>query len=322
MFKKVIKSLLVSLVGFTLVIPFAFAQESSLPNVDELIQEVKALRMQISQLKETADEAREIAVDSRLEAEKFKEETLYRLGLWRERLGRGMMMSISAQDAAERVEKLAKTASEQVSLALSRVKEVERRINTLSEKLSQETQARANLQRNVDNLSQDVESLKTDVSLAKQMAATAKTQADTAIKELDKKINALRGDVESLKTDVSLAKQMAATAKAQADQARKEVRELRDELRKTKELFLGKVEKELGEIKEKEEKFKAEKVKLEAPAAKMMIYKVEKGDSLWRIAAKVYNNPAKWRKIFEANKERLATPDSLYPGQKLVIPQE
>jgi len=192
MFKKVIKSLLVSLVGFTLVIPFAFAQESSLPNVDELIQEVKALRMQISQLKETADEAREIAVDSRLEAEKFKEETLYRLGLWRERLGRGMMMSISAQDAAERVEKLAKTASEQVSLALSRVKEVERRINTLSEKLSQETQARANLQRNVDNLSQDVESLKTDVSLAKQMAATAKTQADTAIKELDKKINALR----------------------------------------------------------------------------------------------------------------------------------
>jgi len=53
-----------------------------------------------------------------------------------------------------------------------------------------------------------------------------------------------------------------------------------------------------------------------------MIYKVEKGDSLWRIAAKVYNNPAKWRKIFEANKERLATPDSLYPGQKLVIPQE
>ena len=115
---------------------------------------------------------------------------------------------------------------------------------------------------------------------------------------------------------------MAATAKAQADQAQLDTQRLAGEVRKNRELFLSKIEKILGEMKKKEEKFKAEKVELKAPSG--MIYRVKKGDSLWRIAGypDIYNNPNKWKKIFEANKDRLSSPNLIYPGQKLIIPQE
>ncbi|MCD6575047.1 LysM peptidoglycan-binding domain-containing protein [Candidatus Aerophobetes bacterium] len=283
MLKKVVKNLLIFLVGFAFMAPFAAAQESSLPDTQELIKQIQTLQAEISQIKETVKEAREIAVDSRLEAEKFKEETLYRLGLWRSRLGEGMMMSASAQGAAQRAEDLATTANEKVKLVLDRIGEVEKRFDVLSSKVEEEVNARAGIENNVNLLSQDVESLKTDVSLAKEMAATAK---------------------------------------AQADQAQLDTQRLAGEVRKNRELFLSKIEKILGEMKKKEEKFKAEKVELKAPSG--MIYRVKKGDSLWRIAGypDIYNNPNKWKKIFEANKDRLSSPNLIYPGQKLIIPQE
>ncbi len=36
----------------------------------------------------------------------------------------------------------------------------------------------------------------------------------------------------------------------------------------------------------------------------------------------VYNDPGKWRKIYEANKDRISDVAVIYPGQKLVIPAE
>jgi len=335
MLKKVVKNFLIFLAGFTVIASFAWAQESSpSTEVEELIVQIQVLRAEISQLKEMVDQAREIAVDSRLEAEKFKEETLYRLGLWRTRLGEGMMMSLSAKKASERAEEAAKSASEQIELVLKRMKGVEERFGILSKKVEEEISARikleeksTELERKLALLSQDVESLKTDVALAKEMAATAKAQADQAVKDLEEKMNRklalLSQDVESLKTDVALAKEMAATAKAQADQAQLDVQRLSGEVRKNRELFLSSIEKILEQIKEKEKKFKAEKVELKAPPS-AMIYRVKKGDSLWSIAGspEVYNDPNKWKKIFEANKDRLTSPDLLYPGQKLIIPRE
>ncbi|MFH1231487.1 MAG: LysM peptidoglycan-binding domain-containing protein [Planctomycetota bacterium] len=50
-------------------------------------------------------------------------------------------------------------------------------------------------------------------------------------------------------------------------------------------------------------------------------YTVRKGDSLWRLARKFYNDSSKKNLIFEANRDKLATPETtLKPGWKLFIP--
>ena len=50
-------------------------------------------------------------------------------------------------------------------------------------------------------------------------------------------------------------------------------------------------------------------------------YTVEKNDTLQKISKKFYGTTKKWPKIFEANKELLKSPDRVYPGQTLNIPQ-
>lgn len=49
------------------------------------------------------------------------------------------------------------------------------------------------------------------------------------------------------------------------------------------------------------------------------IYKVQKGDSLWKIAIKTYNNGYQWTKIAKENK--LRNPNLIYPEQELKLPQ-
>jgi LysM repeat protein len=49
-------------------------------------------------------------------------------------------------------------------------------------------------------------------------------------------------------------------------------------------------------------------------------YTVEKGDSLSKIAQKVYGKASLWRKIYEANQDNIKDPDLIYPGQVLRLP--
>lgn len=51
-------------------------------------------------------------------------------------------------------------------------------------------------------------------------------------------------------------------------------------------------------------------------------YIIEKGDSLWKIAANAYGNGAKYTAIFEANREVIEDPDKIFPGQKIRIPKD
>jgi len=51
-------------------------------------------------------------------------------------------------------------------------------------------------------------------------------------------------------------------------------------------------------------------------------YTVKKGDTLQKISNKMYGTTKRWRKIFEANKKALKTPDMIRPGQKLMIPMD
>ncbi len=52
-------------------------------------------------------------------------------------------------------------------------------------------------------------------------------------------------------------------------------------------------------------------------------YVVQKGESLWTIAAKreIYGKATQWRRIFEANHELLKSPDRVRAGMTLKIPR-
>lgn len=50
-------------------------------------------------------------------------------------------------------------------------------------------------------------------------------------------------------------------------------------------------------------------------------YTVVKGDCLWNIAKRYYNNPFLWQKIYLANKDKIKNPDLIYPGQVFVLPE-
>ncbi len=55
---------------------------------------------------------------------------------------------------------------------------------------------------------------------------------------------------------------------------------------------------------------------------KFTTYKVKKGDTLQKISKKVYGTTKRWQEIFEFNKGTLKNPNKIYPGQKILIPQD
>ena len=52
----------------------------------------------------------------------------------------------------------------------------------------------------------------------------------------------------------------------------------------------------------------------------VVFYPVEKGETLSGIAKRLYGDPNKYMKIFEANKPMLSDPNKIYPGQVLRVP--
>ena len=74
---------------------------------------------------------------------------------------------------------------------------------------------------------------------------------------------------------------------------------------------------------EAQKKYKKEKgtITLIKEEKAQKTYVVEKGDTLQTISDKVYGTTRKWKKIYEANRDVLESPDMIKPGQKLVIPE-
>lgn len=61
----------------------------------------------------------------------------------------------------------------------------------------------------------------------------------------------------------------------------------------------------------------------EAPAPLADRHVVKKGECLWWIAEyeDIYNDPFLWPVLYGANKDQIANPDLIYPGQELKIPR-
>lgn len=50
------------------------------------------------------------------------------------------------------------------------------------------------------------------------------------------------------------------------------------------------------------------------------VHVVQKGDTLFKLARQYYNDQARWRDIWEANKTRVPDPNKLQVGTRLIIP--
>lgn len=57
------------------------------------------------------------------------------------------------------------------------------------------------------------------------------------------------------------------------------------------------------------------------PEAQNRIYTVQKGDSLWRIAAKELGSGRRWQEIYELNRSAISNPALIFVGQELKLPQ-
>lgn len=53
----------------------------------------------------------------------------------------------------------------------------------------------------------------------------------------------------------------------------------------------------------------------------LQTYVVQPGDTLTKIAIKIYNDPRQWEKIFEANRAIMGSPTQIKVGQTLIIPK-
>ena len=49
-------------------------------------------------------------------------------------------------------------------------------------------------------------------------------------------------------------------------------------------------------------------------------YTVKSGDSLSRIAKAEYGDASQWKRIYEANRDKIQNPDLIHPGQEFTIP--
>ncbi|MBF9251801.1 LysM peptidoglycan-binding domain-containing protein [Pontibacter sp. 172403-2] len=65
-----------------------------------------------------------------------------------------------------------------------------------------------------------------------------------------------------------------------------------------------------------------DKQKITDPGPDNDVYTVQSGDSLSKIAQKLYGDANSWHKLYEANKDKIGdNPDLIRPGQRLTVPR-
>jgi nucleoid-associated protein YgaU len=57
------------------------------------------------------------------------------------------------------------------------------------------------------------------------------------------------------------------------------------------------------------------------PQPEVRTYTIVAGDSLSKIAKRVYGDGNQWKKIFEANRDIIKDPDKIFPGQTIQLPE-
>jgi nucleoid-associated protein YgaU len=89
-----------------------------------------------------------------------------------------------------------------------------------------------------------------------------------------------------------------------------------------KENIANKTEAPAEEIKLPEPKPEPKKEVIKPKAVDGDIYVVKYKDQLTEISKKKYGNFIDWKRIYEANKDKIKNPHLIFPGQELVIPKK
>ena len=55
-------------------------------------------------------------------------------------------------------------------------------------------------------------------------------------------------------------------------------------------------------------------------ACPLILHEVRPGDRLWDLSAHYYRNPLKWKRLFRENRDLVADPDVIFPGQRIRVP--
>jgi nucleoid-associated protein YgaU len=55
-------------------------------------------------------------------------------------------------------------------------------------------------------------------------------------------------------------------------------------------------------------------------ACPLLLHKVRPGDRLWDLSAHYYQDPLKWKRLFRENRDHVADPDVIFPGQRIRVP--
>lgn len=234
MLKKMARGILISTAALFLMAGMTAAQQAASPaSSEDVLEELEKLQLELGEIKTTL-ESKKIATLARKDLAEFKEEVLVKLGLWRGRLGRGMIMAIEAK--------------EETRALLERVKELER-------------------------------------ELAKKPEVKLVPKNVYRVKKGD---NLWRiSSYQNIYNDPS--------------QWPKIYQANRDKIKDPDLIYIGQ--------------------RLFIPPKTQ--HRVLKGENLFEIAnyESIYNEPWEWRKIFQANRDKIKNPNRIYPGQLLVIPQ-
>jgi nucleoid-associated protein YgaU len=59
---------------------------------------------------------------------------------------------------------------------------------------------------------------------------------------------------------------------------------------------------------------------ISAPFTDNTTYEVQAGETLKTVAQKYYGDESRWKSIYNANRERLRSPEDLRPGMKILLP--
>ncbi len=234
MLKKLARGILISTGAMFLMASMTVAQQAAPPaSSGDILDDLEKLQLELVEIK-TMLESKKIATLARQDLAEFKEEVLVKLGLWRGRLGQGMIMAIEAE--------------KETRALLDRVRKLEE-------------------------------------ELAKKPEVKLVPQNTYRVKKGDSlwRISSYRNIYDD------------------PNQWQKIYQANRDKIKDPNSIYIGQ--------------------RLFIPPKSQ--HRVLEGENLFEIAnyESIYNEPLEWRTIFEANRDKIKNANRIYPGQVLVIPQ-